>query len=84
MRLRRRDRPGFLVSWRCSGLPPCIPEAWGLPGPLCRANGRRGLLYVPEGEPIPGGGPRGRSRGVTARRLPGRLRDVSGPRPSVA
>ena len=61
MRLRRRDRPGFLVSWRCSGVPPCTPEAWGLPGPLCGANGRRGLLYVPEGEPLPGGGPCGRS-----------------------
>ena len=61
MRLRRRDRPGLLVSWRCSGVPPCIPKAWGLPGPLRGANGCRGLLYVPEGEPILGGGPRGRS-----------------------
>ena len=61
MRLRQRDQPGFLVSWRCSGVPPCGPEAWGLPGLLRGANGRRGLLYVPEGEPIPGGGPRGRS-----------------------
>ena len=59
MRLRRRDRPGFLVSWRPSDMQPCIPEASGLPGPLRGANGRRGLLYVPEGEPIPGGGPRG-------------------------
>ena len=61
MRLRRGDQPGFLVSWRCSGVPPCIPEAWGLPGLLHGANSRRGLLYVREGEPIPGGGPRGRS-----------------------
>ena len=61
MRLQGRDRPGFLVSWRCCSVLPCIPEAWGLPGLLCGANGCRGLLYVPEGEPIPGGGPRGRS-----------------------
>ena len=61
VQLRRRDRPEFLVSWRCSGVPPCIPEAWGLPGPLLGANGRRGLLYVPQGEHIPVGGPRGRS-----------------------
>ena len=61
MRLPRRDWPGFLVSWRCSGVPPCIVEASGLPGLLRGANCRRGLLYVPEGEPIPGGGPRGRS-----------------------
>ena len=61
MRLRRRDQPGFLVSWRFSGVPPCTPEAWELPGLLRRANDRRGLLYVPEGEPLLGGGPRGRS-----------------------
>ena len=58
-RLRRRDRSGRLVSWRCSGVSPCTLEAWGLPGLLRGANGRRGLLYVPEGEPLPGGGPRG-------------------------
>ena len=61
VRLRRRDRPGFPVSWRCSGVPLCTPEARGLPGLLRGANGRRGLLYVPEGEPLPGGGPCGRS-----------------------
>ena len=49
VRLRRRDRPGCLVSWRCSGVSPCTLEAWGLPGLLRGANGRRGLLYVPEG-----------------------------------
>ena len=59
VRLRRRDRPGCLVSWRCSGVSPCTLEAWGLPGLLRGANGRRGLLYVPEGEPLPGGGPPG-------------------------
>ena len=25
VRLRRRERLGFLVYWRCSGVPPCIP-----------------------------------------------------------
>ena len=59
MRLRRRDQPGCLVSWRCSDVSPCTLEAWGLPGLLRGANGRRGLLYVPEGELLPGGGPRG-------------------------
>ena len=59
VRLRRRDRPGCLVSWRCSGVLPCTLEAWGLPVFLRGENGRRGLLYVPEGEPLPGGGPRG-------------------------
>ena len=58
-RLRRQDRSGRLVSWRCSGVSPCTLEACGLPGLLRGANGRRGLLYVPEGEPLPGGGPRG-------------------------
>ena len=59
VQLRRRDWPGCLVSWRCSGVSPCTLEASGLPGLFCGANGRRGLLYVPEGEPLPGGGPRG-------------------------
>ena len=59
MRLWRRDRPGFLVSWRGFRVPPCTPEAWGLPRLLRGANGRRGLLYVPEWEPLPGVGPRG-------------------------
>ena len=62
MQLRQRDRPMFLVSWRCFGVLPCIPEAWGRPGPLRGANGRRGNLYVPEGQPILDDGPRGRSR----------------------
>ena len=61
VRLRQRDQPGFLVSWRCSGVPPCTPEARGLPGLLREASGRMGLLYVPEGEPLPGGGPCWRS-----------------------
>ena len=26
VRLRRRERLGFLVSWCCSGMPPCVPE----------------------------------------------------------
>ena len=26
VRLRRRERLGFLVFWRCSGVPLCIPE----------------------------------------------------------
>ena len=59
VRLRRRDRPGCLIFWRCSGVLPCTLEAWGLHGLLCGTNGRKGLLYVPEGEPLPGGGPRG-------------------------
>ena len=59
--LRRRDRPGFLVSWRCSGVPPCTPEAWELPEAPPRGERSEGLLYVPEGEPIGGGGPRGGS-----------------------
>ena len=59
VRLPRRDRPGCLVSWRCSGVSPCTLEAWGLPGLLRGANSRRGLRYVPEGESLPGGGPRG-------------------------
>ena len=54
MRLRRRELLGFPVSWGCSGVPPCIPEVLGLPGTPRGANGRRGLLYVPEGEPILG------------------------------
>ena len=61
MRLWRWERLAFLVYWRCSGVLPCIPEVSGLPGPLCGANLRGGLLYVPEGEPIQGGGPRLRS-----------------------
>ena len=74
--LQRPDPPGFLVSWRCSRVPPCTPEALELPGLLRGANGRRGLLYVPEGEPIPGGGPRGRFRkfgAPPAWEAPGRL-----------
>ena len=76
VRLRRRDRPGCLVSWRCSGVSPCTLEAWGLPGLLRGANGRRGLLYVPKGEPLPGGGPRGWSgefRRAPVWGTPGRL-----------
>ena len=26
VRLQHRERLGFLVPWRCPGLPPCIPE----------------------------------------------------------
>ena len=59
VRLRRRDRPGCLVSWRCSGMSPCTLEAFGLPGLLRGANGRRALLYVPEGERLPRCGPPG-------------------------
>ena len=51
VRLRRRDRPGFLVSWRCSGVLPCIPEARGVPGHLCGANGRRGFCICQMGNP---------------------------------
>ena len=56
MRLQCRDRPGFLVSWCCSGSPPYTPGVQGRPLSLRGANGRRGLLYVPEGESTLGGG----------------------------
>ena len=26
VRLQRQDQPGFCVSWRCSGVLPCIPD----------------------------------------------------------
>ena len=51
LRLQRRDRPGFLVSWRCFDVPPCIPEALGLPGFLCGANGARGFCMCQRGKP---------------------------------
>ena len=51
--LRLRERPGFLVSWCCSGHP------WGVRADSVPPRGERlgGLLYVPVGEPKPGGGP---------------------------
>ena len=57
MRLRCRDRPGYLVCWCRSGVPPCTPGVGGPPQSLRGANGQRGLLYVPEGKSTPAGGP---------------------------
>ena len=84
MRLRRRERLRVLVSSRCSGVPPCIPEvlrtawapAWGerLDGASVRARGGTHSGWWP---PLA-------FWGVTARRLPGVLRDVLGLRPPVA
>ena len=54
VRLRRRDSPGFLVSWRCSGVPPCTPEAWGLPGAPPRGERSQGAAVYARGATPPG------------------------------
>ena len=59
VRLRRRDRPGFSFLGAALACRLAPSRRGDCPGSSVGRTAARGLLYVPEGEPPPGGGPRG-------------------------